>query len=258
MRNLLRFEFRKLFQNKAFYICIAISIAMFAISTVTNVVLADTMKQMAEETGTYYPDTTFTAVDLLKGAFGSSNAAIIAAVMIVLLVSEDYTNDITKNIYSKGYSREKLYIAKYVVSLVAMLILVLSGMLIAFFTGAVILDGIGTMGKNYVLSIICIVIIAIAYYSLYFGISLLLKKTGGSIAICIIGPTIISLLLLMADTFLKLDNFSFSSYWIDQRISQLSATDVENDTIIGSIVTSAIIIIPMTLVPFLINRKRDN
>lgn len=258
MGKLLRFEFRKLFQNKVFYICIAISIALFAITTATNVVLQQTLKQVAEDTGTYLPDASFTAVDLLKGFFGSSNASIITAILVVILVSGDYTNDITKNIYSKGYSRESLFIAKYIVSLIAVLILILAGMLISFFTGAVILDGIGDMGKNYALSIVCIIIIAIAYHSFYFGISLLLKKTGGSIAICIIGPTLIYLLLLMADTFLKIDNFSFANYWLDARISQLSATDVENETIIGSLITSAVIIIPMALVPFFINRKRDN
>ena len=112
MGKLLKFEFRKLFQNKAFYICIAVSLVIFIITTVTYVIMDDLMKTMAEETGTPMPSTTYTSVSLLKSYYSSGSVSIISAVMVVILISEDYTNDITKNIYSKGFSREILFFSK--------------------------------------------------------------------------------------------------------------------------------------------------
>jgi len=257
MGKLLRFEFRKLFQNKAFYICIAVSLVMFIITTVTYVIMDDLMKTMAEETGTPMPSTTYTSVSLLKSYYSSGSVSIISAVMVVILTSEDYTNDITKNIYSKGFSREKLFISKYIVALVSIVIMMVVGMLVGFISGLFI-DGVGTPGENFVPSIIAIIIVAIAYYSLYFGISLLFKKTGPSIAIAIIAPTTITLLLTLADTFIKNDNFKFSEYWLDYRLVELSYQDVSNKAVIGAIIVALVLMIPMVIVPFLINRKRDN
>ena len=258
MRNLLRFEFRKLFQNKAFYICVAVSVVMFIITTVTYVIMNDLMKTMAEETGTPMPSTTYTSISLLKSYYSSGSVSVVSAVMVVILTSEDYTNDITKNIYSKGFSREKLYLSKYIVTLVSVVIMMIIGMIAGFISGLFI-DGIGAVGKNFVPSIIAIIVIAIAYYTLFFGISMLFKKTGASIAISIIAPTSITLLLTLADTFIKNDyDFTFSEYWLDYRLVELSYVDVSNEAVIGSIVMALSIMIPMLIVPFLVNRKRDN
>ena len=257
MGKLLKFEFRKLFQNKAFYICIAVSVLMFIITTVTYVIMNDALKTMAEETGTPMPSTTYTSMSLLKSYYSSGSVSVVSAVMVVILSSEDYTNDITKNIYSKGFSREKLFLSKYIVVLVSIVIMMIVGMLVGFISGLFI-DGVGTAGENFVPSIIAIIIVAIAYCSLFFGISLLFKKTGSSIAVAIIAPTTITLLLALADTFIKNDNFKFSEYWLDYRLVELSYQDVSNKAVIGAIIVALVLMIPMVIVPFLINRKRDN
>ena len=183
--------------------------------------------------------------------------AMIGGIMTALLVSEDYTNDLTKNIYSKGYSREQLYLSKYVVCLVAFLIMMFVGMLVAFFFGFA-LDGLGTMGDNYILSVLGIILVGIAYFTIFFGVAILIKKTGGSIAICIIGPTVVSLLLTMVDSFINIENFNFSDYWLDNRVAMLSAADVEPKVFLITLGIAALFIVAMFIPSFLVNRKRDN
>ena len=257
MAALLRFEFRKLFQNKAFYICIAISLVMTIIITLTYKAFTDLIVQAAEETGTLVPSTNYTSFNLLKSSFNNGYVAMIGGVMTALLVSEDYTNDLTKNIYSKGYSREQVYISKFITCLVAFLILMIMGMIASFCFGFA-LDGLGEMGSNYFLSILGIVLVGIAYYTIFFGIAILLKKTGGAIAISIIGPTVISLLLTMGDTFINLDNFKMSEYWLDSRVTILAQDDVEIKAFVITFIMSLVLMIAMIIPSFLINRKKDN
>lgn len=257
MAKLIRFEFRKLFQNKAFYICIAISLVMTIIITLTYKAFTDLIAEAAQETGTLTPSTNYTSFVLLKSAFNNGYMAMVGGVMTALLVSEDYTNDITKNIYSKGYSREQLYISKYVVCLVAFLLLMIMGMIASFFFGFA-LDGLGKMGSNYFISVLGIFLVGIAYYTIFFGIAILLKKTGGAIAISIIGPTVISLLLTMADTFLNLDDFNMSGYWLDNRVTLLAQDDVEIKVFLITLVISLVLMVAMIIPSFLVNRKRDN
>lgn len=257
MTKLLKFEFRKLFRNKILYICFAISLAMVLITTLTYKALGDLLAQTAEETGTPIPVTNYTSLSLLKSSFSNGNVSLVGGVMIALLICEDYANDLTKNIYSKGFSREKLYFAKYISGLAAFLLLILIAMISSFAFGFA-LDGLGSTGENYVLSIICLLIIGIAYYTIFFGVSMLIKKIGGSIAINIIGPTVLSLLLVMGDTFLKVDNFSFADYWLDNNVSYLSQNDVSNKVIITSLVVSILVIAAMGAASFIVNSKKDN
>ena len=257
MAKLIRFEFRKLLQNKAFYICVAISLAMTIIITLTYKAFTDLIAQAAEETGTLVPSTNYTSFVLLKSSFNNGYVAMIGGVMTALLVSEDYTNDLTKNIYSKGYSREQLYLSKYIVCLVAFVVLMIIGMIASFFFGFA-LDGLGEMGDNYFLSILGIVFVGLAYYTIFFGIAILLKKTGGAIAISIIGPTVISLLLTMGDTFINLDNFKMSEYWLDNRVLLLAQDNVEVKTFVVTLIISLVLIVAMIIPSFLVNRKRDN
>lgn len=257
MARLLRFEFRKLFQNKAFYICTAISLVMIVIATLTFKALQDLFAQAAEETGTIAPSTNYTSFGLLKSAFSNGSMSLVGGVMTVLLVSEDYTNDLTKNIYSKGYSREKLYLSKYIVCLIAFLLTMIIGMVASFFFGFA-LDGLGTTGSYYAISIIGLFIVGIAFYTIFFGVAILIKKTGGAIAIAIIGPTVISLLLTMADSFINLENLKLSEYWLDSRISLLAEFDIEPKVFWISLAVSLIFITAMAIPSFLVNRKRDD
>ena len=230
---------------------------MTIIITLTYKAFTDLIAEAAQETGTLTPSTNYTSFVLLKSAFNNGYMAMVGGVMTALLVSEDYTNDITKNIYSKGYSREQLYISKYVVCLVAFLLLMIMGMIASFFFGFA-LDGLGKMGSNYFISVLGIFLVGIAYYTIFFGIAILLKKTGGAIAISIIGPTVISLLLTMADTFLNLDDFNMSGYWLDNRVTLLAQDDVEIKVFLITLVISLVLMVAMIIPSFLVNRKRDN
>lgn len=69
-----------------------------------------------------------------------------------------------------------------------------------------------TFGLSFVAQLIMI----ITYHALYFFVSNSLGNTGGSIAICILGPAFVNIILSIFD--LAIDSskvsFLFSSYWL--------------------------------------------
>jgi len=255
MKELLRFEFRKLLRSKALYICLGIAVFLLVINAVTAKAMAEIMKEAMEEMGQPY-ESAYSGLTLLKSVF-SNNTSIIEGVVVTIIVCEDFVGDIIKNIYSKGYSRSQVYFAKLISSWVAFTFIIVVGMIISFLTGLVLFGEVGTFGKNYIWSIICIFLLADAYFAIYFALAMIFKKIAPAIVLTIIGPTAITLLLAMADAFIDSEQIVLSDYWLNSQMSYNSLTDVENKTIFTSIVLSIALIALFTSLSFFLNKKRD-
>ena len=239
-----------------------VSIVAILLSAVTTKLLADMLIQMAAEDGAVIEESALSlggnGLGMIKSAFGNGMMSIVTAILVTLLVVEDYTGDIIKNIYAKGYSRDKVFFAKYISTLVAVLISLFVNMLVSFLLGIAMFDGVGSMGQNYIASVLAIMFIVIAFHAMYFMIGMLIKKTGGAIALNILAPSIISLLFTLADTFIKKENFSFSDYWLTGLLTSCSATDVGSKPIILSFVISIVLTLALGSITFIVNKKRDN
>ena len=91
-----------------------------------------------------------------------------------------------------------------------------------------------------------------------FAISLIVKKVGISIAFAILGPSLITLLITLIDSLLKLKDFKISSYWFGKFIedlTNLATTANRLWTVIGLSLIYALIFI---LGGYLINKKQEN
>ena len=259
MAALLRYEFRKLFRNKAFYICLAICVFLLIINTLTNKVMADLNREMMEEAyaeiGMTY-EYSFSALALLKSVF-SNNTAIIEGVVVSIIVCEDFAGDIIKNIYSKGYSRSQVYFAKLISSLSAFLMIMLAGMIISFVLGVALTGELGKTGQNFAGSLVCIFLVAIAYFAIYYAVSIIFKKVAPSIVLNILGPTGVTILLVLAGLLIKNEDISLSDYWISGVMTNLMLTDVEMKHIVTAIIVSLLTIAGFGLLSFFMNNKKD-
>ncbi len=121
MGQLFRFEFRKLFRQKSFYICGCVLIGLILLTAITlNMIYSLSQGNMeaggvtvsASDDGFLY-----TGIYMLVGAVSSSNFTIVLAIFLSLFVCSDYTNGTLKNIIARGYSRTRIYAVKYMVSL---------------------------------------------------------------------------------------------------------------------------------------------
>lgn len=254
MKQLLHFEFRKLFRSKAFYVCVAISIAFILISALT-------VKAMEPELKKIDPNyqTTYTGLTMLKGAFSNGSISILGGIMIAILVTEDFTSDTLKNVYARGYSRQHVFYAKVVSALVAFLIMLFADMALSVLFGSIMFDGLGAAGENYVGACFATIFLALAYFSIFFAISYLSRKLSLGITLCIVTPLALTLLLSLGDTLIsKVADFKLSDYWLDGRLSQMALDNVSGGNILGAFIISVIVIVVMTLLISAVNRKRDN
>lgn len=105
MGQLFRFEFRKLFRQKSFYICGCVLIGLILLTAVTlNMIYSLSQGNMeaggvtvsASDDGFLY-----TGIYMLVGAVSSSNFTIVLAVFLSLFVCSDYTNGTLKKYHCK-------------------------------------------------------------------------------------------------------------------------------------------------------------
>ena len=143
MKQLLRFEFRKLFRSKAFYVCCAISVAFILITALTTKALEPELKKLDENYQSVYSGLT-----MLKDVFSNGQIAILGGIMISILVCEDFTSDTLKNVYARGYTRQHVFYAKVVSTLSAYFIVIFADMLLSVLFGTFMFDGFGTAGSN--------------------------------------------------------------------------------------------------------------
>ena len=193
----------------------------------------------------------------------SSNSfySLLAAIFTAIFVTEDYAGDTIKNIYSKGYKRANVYFAKYISSLTGCMIMLLTSMILCFGLGGIFSGMLGSAGENYLPSMLVETLLYIAYHAFFFGVAVSLRKTGAAIAWTILGPTVVEVLLALADLIAqsgKLDSLYFSKYSIDGRLLVLSQRDVAwQDLLSGALVAVCVIAVSIC-VSFFVNKKRDH
>ena len=262
MKNLLKLEYRRLFSAKSFYICMAVSLALILISALTTKFVLNAFTAITVETPEGMENIASalqapTSLAMLKDMAGSS-FTLILAIFLSIFVTEDYVGDTIKNFYAKGYSRDLVFFAKFIAALTGSLILLLANGLFSIFLGKALFGEFGTAGQNYVPSILMIVLLVIAYHSLYFAIDISIRKNGAAIAISILGPIVIGLLLSLGNVLIKSESIDLSEYWLSGRMSILSAADVATKDILLTLLVGGVITLAAGAVGFFLNRKRES
>ena len=115
MRNILKFEFHKLFRQKSFYICSAIMVVFSVLGIMITKSLAENNPELI--TGN------LSGLSALLSAITSANFVMISGIFIALFVCTDHDNQTIKNIYSRGFSKTKVYISKLIVCLCAVIVM---------------------------------------------------------------------------------------------------------------------------------------
>lgn len=250
MKKLISFEFRKLFKSKYFYIITVISVIFILLSGLTNKAISDALIANGE-TVQPYSSYLFT-----KGALGGTYTMFIA-IFVALFATEDSASGTLKNIYSKGYTRNQVYFSKYIVSLIA--VLIISAVTVAFAYGY----SNSIWGNNLEIADNLLVIIVgqllgiAAYHAIFFAISTIFGKVGSAIALNIIGPIAVSLVLGLGDAFIKSENTKLTSYWVDSLFSNFTSSISNQKMLETGIVFFVIYTVCAILIGQFLNRKKE-
>ena len=256
MKNVLELEFRRLFRAKAFYICILISLVLILISAATSKMLLNAVNTEELPEGMTVAIQAPTALSMMKG-IGSSSVTMLLAIFVCIFVTEDFASDTIKNVYARGYTKTSVYVSKYIASFVGCLIFLLATALFSLLIGVTFFDGMGTAGKNYVGSLLAIVLCLVAYFTIYFALAISLQKAGSTIAISIFGPMIVGLLFSLFSSMLKLDDTDLADYWLTDRVTILQQSDVAGKEIWIACVIAVVVIAAGITIGYFLHKKKE-
>lgn len=245
MGKLLKFELRKVFLDKNIYICTGVCMFLVLLVDITTKITAGDMS------------TSLTGANFAQSAISTLNVILISGIFVSIYICEDFTLGTIKNIYGKGYGKDVVFFTKFIVSLIAILMMSVLSMLTGYLYGVIFCSHDLSISKEIIFSLLSQLLVVIAYLSLYFFVSITLRKNGSSIAINIVVPIALEMILLLVDTFLKLENFKFSTYWLGTMMSSLHASEIPTKSFIIAVVGSLIYIAIFLLAGFFINRKRE-
>lgn len=157
MINLLSGEFYKLRKSRAFYICCLVAVFLTAL-VYGMLFLADSVQrgEVANGTAGVYVSVAEDKGELQEEASGrlleeigimevlqqmiSNSASIVMVVFAAIFVIGEYGTGAIKNIVGKGYGREKIFLAKYIVTMAAGLVLLAVTVTATVLAGAVIMQ----------------------------------------------------------------------------------------------------------------------
>ena len=223
MFKLLNFEFRKLIRQKSFYICIAAMLALLVGSAYTTELM--TAKSGVE-------DPSLSGISYLMEAISGSALSAVLAVFIPLFICEDYASGTIRNIVTRGFSRLEIFIAKLIAVLAATVLMTAVCLAAAYLVGTAFWGaGEPSLGSEQIKILLCQLAVIAAYATMFFAISSMLQKVGGSIAICLILPMAAVILLSLADAALAEREIELSGYWIENLGRSLASVEAEAEDI---------------------------
>lgn len=244
MKTLLKFELRRLIRKKSFYVCMGIMVGLVALSTLVINLLV-----MPE----FYPDL---STSLLNG-LANSSFGLVAGIFAVLFVSEDFAEQTVRSVYAKGYTREKVYFAKLITTLIATTIAFFVVEISAVLCGALLLSSEGVMEARLFGVIGVQYVVTLAEVTLAFMASIVLKKNSNAIVAIIAAPVLMSLALEIIDLVAMIKEFTLASLWLSNFGTALVTLEVEQSRLITCLVGSLIYIVIFGAIGLLFNKRRE-
>lgn len=261
MGKLFLFELRKLARQKSVYICLAVALGLIALSALA---FAFVDKVAQSEGGDVIGDmlggaAMFSVGSFTKGALSNCEFFLLLGVIVTLFCCNDYSNGTIKNIYAKGYSHAKVYFTKYLFSLILSLVFAALCIIISYAIGA----GFAQKDNCDQLAavVICQLVMVIGYHGIFFSISMMLGKTGGSLAINILAPMflgmILSLLTMLVQSAVQGSEFDFGYIWFDSVFAKLNQIPVETEAFVRAVLMSIIYAGGFVTLGYFVNRRKE-
>ncbi len=253
MKDLLKFEFRKLLKQRSFYVCLIIAVAGVFLAALLEK-LSTKIFEVEIDGESILPELSFNAFFLSAARAG--NFSILAAVFIGIVANEDFERRTIKNVYAKGYSRTQVYFSKLIYCVTCTTIIFFACACSAALFGAIF---IGT--TDFEIKVIWLMlsqyVAALAEITFYFLLASMFKRIAPTIAIGIVGTGIISLVLGLISLALNINGFSLPEYWFSTFLSSLSELNVKTERIVTCLIASAAYIAAFTGLGLLCNRKNE-
>lgn len=242
MINMSKFELKKLFKAKIFYTCIFITILLSIFTAMSG------LESNINVNG---------KMSILQTMIPGSGIDLLIAVLVPIMVCNDFANGAIRLILGRGYSRGELCISKYIMAVISTVIL----SLVCVITGLVTVNISKVSGEIYnerfVLVLLMEILVMLVITTLVFAFSLMFQKKSIAIVVSIFTPSIIALVIGMVDSLMKDAKNELSDYWVASFLTQLSSAGTENIMYGRIVMCSFIYTIVFAFLGYYFVRKKD-
>ena len=269
MKELLSFEFRKLWRSKSFWICSIVMVVLKIAGIVITAASQNMLKSLYGDQANMISDADLalfnsSGIKELVSASSGSNMTILFAIFVTLFICTDFTEGTIKNILSRGFSRQQVYAAKSITIIAGGLLFSLLSMLIGF-TGGSIAFGVGNGFNGTLIVTLLIQLLAlIAYIMMNVLLAVLFTKAGGAMTLGIIIPMVVPLLGQLGDLAIasivegaSLNDKFISKFLIGTNLSSISNLGVPGGDLALAAAVFAAYAILFTFLGFLSIRKKE-
>lgn len=267
MRELLKFEFHKLFRARVLYVCaivLFLLVLLFAgidkltsmgIESLGITISEDEFSQsMSSIMGLGF--TVNSGLSRMLSALGNVYVIVLFGAFVAVFVCGDFGNGVAKNIFTKGYSRGQVFFAKYIVSLIASLGYAILAFIAGFLAGSVFWKP-GTGWSAKVILLLALQLLAVAGCNAFFNfLAAWLKRVGMTLALAIAIPIVLPMILLLIQLLANMDA-ALSQYWLAGSIESASRMGADASALAVSAGISAAYLAIFTVTGWLLCRKRE-
>lgn len=245
MIKLLRFEWRKLWRQKSLYICFSIGLLLAALFIILG-------KVLTERFGLPFGSATESLLVMLP----RSGFISLLGIYLAIFVCSDYSQHTIKNIYARGYSRTSVYLAKYLISLLVTLVVALVywvfSLLFSLMLGAGVTGLTGVQWGSLALQLWVVV----GLHGLYFGIAMLLGKTGGSVAINLFGIGLVFSILALLLSIFDID-FNIYDYDLESMLEALAGNKLNTGMVVRGLILPIVYAGIFNALGWWVSRRRE-
>lgn len=251
MLNLLSGEFYKLKKSKSFLVCCMVMIVA-VIFLYGTLFLADKIQQgeitngtsgvvitseVNTEGGSIFDSLGVSDVfQQIAGNFGTMIPAIFTAIFVI----GEFGNGAIKNLVGKGYFRAKIFLAKYITSSVAAVVIVFTGAVATVICGGIFM-GADALSSTYMKAFVIYTLLETGLVVALNGIIVTISEMSRSMGIGIsagIGVVMFSSFISGGmDLLLHRFGFRFSDYWMTDLMSNYPLSDFGGKIIFQIVMT---------------------
>ena len=228
MRNLLKYEFRKLFRNPLFYILFGVMVFMIVIQTATYRIMNDLVAPLMEgidEQNEVISVMTASSNQLFMQCLNQSQGVMVIAIFTVILALSDNGGPI-KNVISRGFTRTQVFFSKYLCSLAAAMLYSVLIIALSYPIIGVIMSWPTDLPDNAILLLVGQVLAMVAMHSVFYMIAVLIGNIVGAIFANVLGPSVVALVLALVDAAAQISDkeVNVSSFWVGNLLNAFACT----------------------------------
>ena len=250
MGNLIRFELRKLYGQKKLYLCGIIAVAVMLLYSLIEYGILSLFS--------YDPSALeLPGAEKVLGVLNTASFVMICGIFAVLCVTEDYSRKIVKNIFSRGYSRLHVYLAKYIAVLIGVSLMFVAVILMATAISAILYGLRGVDAGTFFKLLAAQYIVVLANATMAFSIGAMLGKVAAALPIVILAPSILTMILNLIDLFIFKEKEVIAPYWLGSLLGEVSDVNVSDTRVLICLLLSLGYVAMWLVLGYLPNRRRE-